>query len=161
MQENHHLSVFWQRFIWFYKVNLHKILTLICPVAEKVFKPTLYMVYCSKYSRPAGPWVQQYKIQIQCLMTGKLNKQAVLSVVSNAIQSKAHRNTKSTLVQHSNVDPLLSRHIKAKSWLGSHRALHKLWNILFHPMTISMQKSTPWTRWLGINIQNVSMFIWA
>ena len=48
-------------------------------------------------------------------MTGKLNKQAELSIVSNAIQSKAHRNTKSTLVQHSDVHPLLTRHIKAKS----------------------------------------------
>ena len=115
--------------------------SLVCSL-----KNCFIMVYCSKYSRPAGPWVQQYKIQIQCLMTGKLNKQAVLSVVSNAIQSKAHRNTKSTLVQHSNVDPLLARHIKAKSRPGLHRALHRLINILFHPMTISRQKSTPWTR---------------
>ena len=68
----------------------------------------------------------KYKI-IQCLMTGKLNKQAELSMVSNAIQSKAHiKNDESTLVQHSDVDPLLARHIKAKSRPGSHRALHKL-----------------------------------
>ena len=89
----------------------------------------LYVFYCSKYSRPAGPWVKQYKIQKQCLMTRKLNEQAELSMVSNAIQSKAHRNTKSILVQHSDVDPLLARHIKANSRQGSHRASHKLWNI--------------------------------